>query len=46
MGVSLWGFSEEELLRTAASAEAKSIHPLAEAVVRKGRELNLELDTD
>jgi Cu+-exporting ATPase len=37
------GFSEEELLRTAASAEAKSIHPLAEAVVRKGREMELAL---
>jgi Cu+-exporting ATPase len=38
------GFSEEELLRLAASAERVSEHPLGEAVVRGTVERGLELD--
>ena len=38
-----FGVSEEEMLRLAAGAELPSEHPLAEAVVRKARELNLAL---
>jgi P-type Cu+ transporter len=38
-----FGLSEEEMLRLAAGAERPSEHPLAEAVVRKARELNLAL---
>ncbi|OPY55075.1 MAG: putative copper-exporting P-type ATPase A [Methanosaeta sp. PtaU1.Bin112] len=39
-----FGVSEEEMLRLAAGAERPSEHPLAEAVVRKARELNLALE--
>jgi Cu+-exporting ATPase len=36
------GFSPDEILRWAAGVEARSEHPLAEAVLRKAREKNLE----
>ncbi len=39
-----FGLSEEEMLRLAASAEQPSEHPLAEAVLRKAQELNLDLE--
>jgi Cu+-exporting ATPase len=39
----LAGFSEDELLRLAASLEQASEHPLAEAVLIAARERNLEL---
>jgi Cu+-exporting ATPase len=37
------GFTEEEVLRLAASAEKGSEHPLAEAIVKKAEELGLKL---
>lgn len=37
------GFSENELLRLAASVEVRSSHPLAQAVVARARQDNLEL---
>ena len=37
------GFSEAEVLRLAASVEAASEHPLADAIVRAARERNLAL---
>ena len=37
-------FSDEELLRLAASAERGSEHPLGEAIVRSAKEKGLELD--
>ena len=37
------GFSEKELLRLAASVETRSSHPLAQAVVARARQDNLEL---
>jgi Cu+-exporting ATPase len=39
-----FGVGEEEMLSLAAGAERPSEHPLAEAVVRKARELNLTLE--
>jgi Cu+-exporting ATPase len=39
-----FGMSENEMLRLAASAERASEHPLAEAVVRKARELSLAVE--
>ncbi|MHB8895019.1 MAG: heavy metal translocating P-type ATPase [Candidatus Geothermincolia bacterium] len=41
--VALNGFRTEEALRLAASIEARSEHPLAEAVVRKARENGADL---
>jgi len=38
------GFSEEEILRLAASAERGSEHPLGEAIVTRAKELDLPLD--
>ncbi|WP_048147738.1 heavy metal translocating P-type ATPase [Palaeococcus ferrophilus] len=38
------GMSEEEFLRLVASAEKRSEHPLGEAVVRKAKELGLEVE--
>lgn len=38
-----FGLSKEEMLRLAAGAERPSEHPLAEATVRKARELNIAL---
>jgi Cu+-exporting ATPase len=37
------GYSEEDVLRLAASAERGSEHPLGEAIVNKGREKGLDL---
>jgi Cu+-exporting ATPase len=37
------GFAERDLLQIAASAEANSVHPLAQAVVRKAREQGIAL---
>ena len=37
------GVTEQDLLRTAASVESRSAHPLAQAVVRKAQEQNLNL---
>src|SRR6478672_1470464 len=37
------GFDEREILRLAASVERSSEHPLAEAIVRSAKELNLDL---
>jgi Zn2+/Cd2+-exporting ATPase len=42
---SLNGTSEEELLRLAASVEARSEHPLATAIVHAARDRGLSLDT-
>ena len=39
------GFSDHEVLRLAAAAEAGSEHPLGEAIVNRARELHLELPT-
>ena len=41
--ISTVGVSEKEMLRLVASAQRPSEHPLAEAVVRKARELGLDL---
>lgn len=38
------GFSENEILQIAASAEANSSHPLAEAVVRKASEYDIPIE--
>ncbi len=37
------GYTEEEVLRLAASVEVGSEHPLGEAILRKAKEKNLEL---
>jgi Cu+-exporting ATPase len=37
------GYTKEEVLRLAASIEVGSEHPLGEAILRKAKELNLEL---
>lgn len=37
------GFSQKDLLRLAASVEVRSSHPLAQAVVARARQDNLEL---
>lgn len=42
--IATFAVSEKEMLRLAASAERPSEHPLAEAVVRKARELGLDLE--
>ncbi len=42
--INLKDYSQEELLKLAASCEKKSEHPLGEAVVRKARSLNLSLE--
>lgn len=39
-----FGTDEKELLRLVASAEKRSEHPLGEAVVRKAREMDLEIE--
>jgi len=38
------GISEKELLEMALALEAKSEHPLARAVLKKGKELSLKMD--
>lgn len=43
--ISLNGTTEEELLRIAASVEARSEHPLAHAIVHAARERGLVLET-
>ncbi len=37
------GFSKEEVLAISASAESSSEHPLAQAIVEKAREINIQL---
>ncbi|MEJ8855909.1 heavy metal translocating P-type ATPase [Variovorax robiniae] len=43
--IGVGGFGEEEVLRTAASLDQGSEHPLADAILRAARERKLELDT-
>jgi Cd2+/Zn2+-exporting ATPase len=42
--VSIWKYSEEELLRICASCEQRSTHPIAESIVRAAQEKGLKLD--
>ncbi|HEX3013278.1 MAG TPA: heavy metal translocating P-type ATPase, partial [Methanobacterium sp.] len=43
--ISAVGIDDRELLKLAASAEKNSQHPLAEAVVKKARERNIDTET-
>ena len=42
--VSVWKYSEKELLRICASCEQRSTHPIAESIVRAAYEAELTLD--
>ena len=42
--VSVWKYSEKELLRICASCEQRSTHPIAESIVRAAHEAELTLD--
>ena len=42
--VSVWKYSEKELLRICAGCEQRSTHPIAESIVRAAHEADLSLD--
>ena len=42
--VTVWRYSEEELLRICASLEQRSTHPIGESIVKAARDKNLYLD--
>ena len=42
--VTMWKYSEKELLRICASCEQRSTHPIAESIVRAAHEADLKLE--